>query len=73
MTEPGAIVVDRRPWVAVHATCGYRVAPEEPYETLASAAPREGVRYLIADQKVSEVFRSQLEPLLRDEAFGEAG
>jgi hypothetical protein len=31
------------------------------------------VRYLIADQKVSEVFRSQLEPLLRDEAFGEAG
>ena len=30
------------------------------------------MRYLVVDQKVAEVFRSQLEPLLYDEAFRQA-
>jgi len=71
VAEPGAVVMDRKPWVAFYANRGYRVTPDEPYETLVSAAVRDGVRYLVVDQKVSEVFRSQLEPLLYDEAFRE--
>jgi hypothetical protein len=72
VAEPGAVVMDRKPWVAFYAGCGYRVTPDEPYETLVSAAVRERVRYLVVDQKVSEVFRSQLEPLLYDGAFRDA-
>jgi len=71
VAEPGTVVMDRKPWVAFYANRGYRVTPDEPYETLVSAAVRDGVRYLVVDQKVSEVFRSQLEPLLYDEAFRE--
>jgi hypothetical protein len=69
VAEPGAVVMDRKPWVAFYANRGYRVTPNEPYETLVNAAVRDGVRYLVVDQKISEVFRSQLEPLLYDEAF----
>ena len=69
VAPPGAIVMDRKPWVAFYAHCGYRVTPDEPYETLVGAAVRDGVRYLVVDQKVAEVFRSQLEPLLYDEGF----
>lgn len=71
VAEPGAVVMDRKPYVAFYANRGYRVTPDEPYETLVSAAVRDGVRYLVVDQKVAEVFRSQLEPLLYDEAFRE--
>ncbi len=67
--EPGAIVMDRKPWVAFYANRPYRVMPDEPYEALVAAAVRDGVRYLVVDQKVAEVFRSQLEPLLYDSAF----
>ena len=69
VAEPGAAVMDRKPWVAFYANRGYRVTPDEPYETLVSAAVRDRVRYLVVDQRVSEIFRSQLEPLLYDEAF----
>ncbi len=69
VAEPGAVVMDRKPWVAFYADRAYRVMPDEPYETLVSAAVRGGVRYLVVDQKVAEVFRSQLEPLLYDPAF----
>ena len=71
VAEPGAVVMDRKPWVAFYANRGYRVTPDEPYETLVSAAVRDGVRYLVVDQRISEIFRSQLEPLLYDEAFRE--
>jgi len=71
VAEPGVVVMDRKPWIAFYANRGYRVTPDEPYEALVSAAVRDGVRYLVVDQKVSEVFRSQLEPLLYDEAFRE--
>jgi len=71
VAEPGAVVMDRKPWVAFYANRGYRVTPDEPYETLVSAAVRDGVRYLVVDQKVTEVFRSQLEPLLYDLVFRE--
>ena len=67
--EPGAVVMDRKPWVAFYANRGYRVTPDEPYETIVSVAVRDRVRYLVVDQKVAEVFRSQLEPLLYEEAF----
>ncbi len=69
VAEPGAVVMDRKPWVAFYANRGYRVTPDEPYETLVSAAVRGGVRYLVVDQRISEIFRSQLEPLLYDAAF----
>ena len=71
VAEPGAFVMDRKPWVAFYANRGYRVTPDEPYETLVSAAVRERVRYLVVDQRISEIFRSQLEPLLYDGAFRE--
>lgn len=71
VAEPGAVVMDRKPYVAFYANRGYRVTPDEPYEPLVSAAVRGHVRYLVVDQKVAEVFRSQLEPLLYDEAFRE--
>ena len=72
VAEPDAVVMDRKPWVAFYAGRGYLVTPDEPYETLVRAAVREHVRYLVVDQKVSEVFRSQLEPLLYDAAFRDA-
>jgi hypothetical protein len=71
VAEPGAVVMDRKPWVAFYANRGYRVTPDEPYERLVSAAVRDSVRYLVVDQRISEIFRSQLEPLLYDEAFRE--
>ena len=71
VAEPDAVVMDRKPWVAFYADRGYRVTPDEPYETLVSAAVRDRVRYLVVDQKVAEVFRSQLEPLLYDNLFRE--
>jgi len=71
VAEPDAVVMDRKPWVAFYANRGYRVTPDEPFETLVSAAVRDGVRYLVVDQRISEIFRSQLEPLLYDSAFRE--
>jgi hypothetical protein len=71
VAEPGAVVMDRKPWVAFYANRGYRVTPDEPYETLVGAAVRDRVRYLVVDQRIAEIFRSQLEPLLYDEAFRE--
>ena len=72
VAEPGTVVMDRKPWVAFYANRGYRVTPDEPYETLVNAAVRDGVRYLVVDQRISEIFRSQLEPLLYDGAFRDA-
>jgi hypothetical protein len=69
VAEPDAMVMDRKPWVAFYAGCGYRVTPDDPYETIVGAAVRDHVRYLVVDQKVAEIFRSQLEPLLYDGAF----
>jgi hypothetical protein len=69
VAEPGTVVMDRKPWVAFYARRGYHVTPDEPYETIVSAAVRDRVRYLVVDQRISEIFRSQLEPLLYDGAF----
>lgn len=69
VAEPGAIVMDRKPYVAFYAHRSYRVMPDEPYDTLIAAAVQGGVRYLVVDQKIAEVYRRQLEPLLYDAAF----
>ncbi len=69
VAEPGAVVMDRKPFVAFYAHRGYYVTPDEPYETIVRTALRAHVRYLVVDQKVAEIFRRQLEPLLYDAAF----
>ncbi len=69
VAPPGAIVMDRKPWVAFYAHRTYRVMPDEPYDTLIDAAVREHVSYLVVDQQFAEAFRKQLEPLLYDSGF----
>lgn len=71
VAEPGDAVMDRKPYVAFYARGAYRVMPDAPYETLVSHAVESKVRYLVVDQKVAEVFRRQLEPLLYDAEFRE--
>jgi hypothetical protein len=66
---PGEAVMDRKPWVAFYARCRYDVMPDEPYEALVAAAVRRRARYLVVDQRVTEIFRAQLEPLLYDGDF----
>jgi hypothetical protein len=71
VSEPADVVLDRKPYVAFYAGREYRVMPNEPYETLVRHAVATGVRWLVVDQKVAEIFRAQLEPLLYDAAFRE--
>jgi hypothetical protein len=65
----GDVVMDRKPWVAFYGRCGYDVMPDEPYEAIVATAVRDRVRWLVVDQRVTEIFRAQLEPLLYDGAF----
>jgi hypothetical protein len=69
VAERDAVVMDRKPYVAFYAGREYRVMPDEPYQTLVRHAVESGARYLVVDQKVAEVYRRQLEPLLYDAAF----
>jgi hypothetical protein len=70
-SNPGDVVLDRKPYVAFYSKRRYRVMPDEPYENLIRYAVRSGIRYLVVDQKVAAIFRKQLEPLLYDRAFRE--
>jgi hypothetical protein len=69
VARPGEAVLDRKPWVAFYARCRYDVMPDEPYETIVATAVRNRVRWLVVDQRVTEIFRAQLEPLLYDGVF----
>ncbi|MBI5710830.1 MAG: hypothetical protein HZC42_11085 [Candidatus Eisenbacteria bacterium] len=69
VAEADAVVMDRKPYVAFYARRPYRVMPDEPYDALIAAAVGGGVRYLVVDQKIAEVYRRQLEPLLYDATF----
>ena len=69
VARPGEAVMDRKPWVAFYARCRYDVMPDEPYETIVATAVRNRVRWLVVDQRVTEIFRAQLEPLLYDGGF----
>jgi hypothetical protein len=69
VAEPDAVILDRKPYVSFYSRRTYRVMPDEPYEDLVQYAVSSGARYLVVDQKVSSIFRTQLEPLLYDGAF----
>jgi hypothetical protein len=69
VAAPEDVVLDRKPYVAFYARRAYRVMPDEPYERLMRYAVESGARWLVVDQKVAEIFRQQLEPLLYDAAF----
>jgi hypothetical protein len=70
-SSPDDIVMDRKPYIAFYADRPYRVMPDEPYDTLVTAAIGAGVRYLVLDEGLVRVFRPQLKPLLFDPAFRE--
>ncbi len=67
--EPGAPVMDRKPYVAFYADRPYRVMPDEPYDVLLDAAVQSGVRYLVINEGVVRIFRPQLLKLVYDRAF----
>jgi hypothetical protein len=69
VAEPGARVMDRKPYVAFYADREYRVLPEADYEHILAAAKRDSIRYLVVDEGVARVFRPQLLPLVYDADF----
>jgi len=68
-SAPEDVVMDRKPYVAFYADRPYEVMPDEPYDTLVTAAVRSGVRYLVLNEGLVRVFRPQLNPLLFDPVF----
>jgi hypothetical protein len=70
-SAPEDVVMDRKPYVAFYADRPYQVMPDEPYDTLVTAAVRSRVRYLVLNEGLVRVFRPQLNPLLFDPAFRE--
>ncbi|MFI5372192.1 MAG: hypothetical protein ACHQ52_11605 [Candidatus Eisenbacteria bacterium] len=71
VSDPGDLVMDRKPYVAFYADRPYRVMPAGSYEDIVGAAERSRVRWLVLDEGVVRVFRPQLQPLLYDRAFRE--
>lgn len=69
VAEPGAVVMDRKPFVAFYAARPWTVLPDAPYDTLLDGAVRTHVRYLVLDQSIVDHMRPQLRPLLYDPAF----
>ncbi|HET7225953.1 MAG TPA: hypothetical protein VFK69_09610 [Candidatus Eisenbacteria bacterium] len=68
-SDPGDPVMDRKPYVAFYAQRPYRVMPDTSYDAILSFAVTSGVRWLVVDQRITEIYRRQLEPLLYDPAF----
>jgi len=66
VAEPGARILDRKPYVAFYANRPYTAIPDEPYDRLIDFAVRERFRYLVVDEGVVKVFRPQLLRLLYD-------
>ena len=71
VAEPGAVVTDRKPYVAFYADRPYRVMPLAAYDRIIEFARASGVRYLVVDEGVARVFRPQLLPLLYQPGFRE--
>ena len=69
VAEPGARVMDRKPYIAFYAGREYRVMPDADYEQILAAARRDSIRYFVVDEGVMRVFRPQLLPLIYDRAF----
>ena len=70
-SSPGEAVMDRKPYIAFYARRPYIVMPDAPYDSLVGWAVRAKARWLVVDQGVAAIFRSQLEPLLYDAEFRE--
>ena len=69
VSEPGDPVMDRKPYVAFYAHRPYVPMPDVSYDSVLDAAVRDRVRWFVLDQRVIEIYRPQLEPLLYDAAF----
>jgi hypothetical protein len=67
--KPGALVMDRKPYVPFYAGMRHALMPDDDYEHLVRYAIATGVDYLVVEEYVMWGMRRQFLPLMTDPAF----
>lgn len=68
-SESRGAVMGRKPFVAFYARRPNFILPDAPYDSIVVAAQRNGVRYIVVEERLVERVRPQLAKLVHDSAF----
>jgi len=67
--KPGALVMDRKPYIPFFAGMPQALMPDDDYDALVDYAVRRGADYLVVEEYVMWTIRKQFIPLMTDPAF----
>jgi hypothetical protein len=64
--RPGALIMDRKPYIPFFAGMRRTPMPDDDYETLVNYARRTGVDYIVVEEYLMWTIRKQFVPLMTD-------
>ncbi|HKQ59028.1 MAG TPA: hypothetical protein VJY35_14275, partial [Candidatus Eisenbacteria bacterium] len=67
--RPGALVMDRKPYLPFFAGMRHAHMPDDDYDTIVDYAERTGVDYLVMSEHVMWTMRRQFVPIMTDTLF----